>query len=203
MQITKIEALDKTRNKIFLDGELAFVLYKGELGRYQVRENENLTQDAYRAIMEEILPKRAKIRAMHLLQKREYTVAQLKEKLEKGCYPERIIEDALDYVASFHYTDDLRFALQYITCHEENRSRLRIEQDLTAKGISRDTIAEAWQTWEEQGGSQDEVQMMRKLLEKRHFDPEKADFAERQKQAAFLMRKGFSTENIRKILYYS
>ncbi|MCP6059851.1 hypothetical protein NL388_31820, partial [Klebsiella pneumoniae] len=65
--------------------------------------------------MEEILPKRAKIRAMHLLQKREYTVAQLKEKLEKGCYPERIIEDALDYVASFHYTDDLRFALQYIT----------------------------------------------------------------------------------------
>ena len=106
---------------------------------------------------------------MHLLQKKEYTVSQLKEKLKQGFYPESVVDAALEYVASFHYTDDLRYALQYITFHVDDRSRLRIEQDLAGKGISRDTIDEAWLTWEEQGGTQDEMLMMQKLLEKRHF----------------------------------
>ena len=72
--------------------------------------------------------------------------------------------------------------------------------DLAGKGISRDTISAAWQEWEEQGGEQDEMQMIHKLLEKRHFNPETADFADRQKQMAFLMRKGFQIENIRKMI---
>ena len=200
MQVTRIEELDKTRSKVYLDGEFAFVLYKGELRQHQIREESELPQDIYELIMEEVLPKRAKMRAMHLLQKREYTVAQLREKLEQGLYPDEIIESALQYVDSFHYTDDLRYAVQYILIHEDSRSRKRIEQDLAGKGISRETVHEAWQAWEKQGGAQDEVQMMRKLLEKRHFDPETADFAERQKQAAFLMRKGFQMDHIRKIL---
>ena len=203
MQVTKIEALDKTRSRVYLDGEFAFVLYKGELRQLQISENRELSRDIYELVMGEVLPKRARLRAMHLLQKKEYTVTQLREKLQQGLYPEQVVDAALDYVASFHYTDDLRYALQYITLHEEDRSRLRIDQDLMGKGISRDTLEVAWQTWEEQGGAQDEVQMMERLLDKRHFDPETADFAEKQKQAAFLMRKGFSTENIRKVLYYS
>lgn len=203
MQVTKIEALDKTRSKVYLDGEFAFVLYKGELRQHQISENRELSGDIYELVMGEVLPKRARLRAMHLLQKKEYTVTQLREKLEQGLYPKQVVDAALDYVASFHYTDDLRYALQYIMLHEDDRSRLRIEQDLMGKGISRDTLEAAWQTWEEQGGAQDEVQMMERLLDKRHFDPETADFSEKQKQAAFLMRKGFSTENIRKVLYYS
>lgn len=203
MQVTRIEELDKTRSKVYLDGEFAFVLYKGELRQHQIREESELPQDIYELIMEEVLPKRAKMRAMHLLQKKEYTVAQLRDKLNRGWYPPQIVETALQYVESFHYTDDLRYAVQYIAIHEDNRSRRRIEQDLAGKGIARGTICDAWQTWEEQGGAQDEVQMMQKLLEKRHFDPEKADFAERQKQAAFLMRKGFRVEDIQRIISFT
>lgn len=203
MQVTRIEELDKTRSKVYLDGEFAFVLYKGELRQHQIREESELPQDIYELIMEEVLPKRARMRAMHLLQKKEYTVAQLRDKLNQGWYPPHIVETALQYVESFHYTDDLRYAVQYIAIHEGDRSRRRIEQDLAGKGIARETICDAWRTWEEQGGAQDEVQMMRKLLEKRHFDPEKADFAERRKQAAFLMRKGFRVEDIQRILSFT
>lgn len=203
MQVTRVEELDRTRCKVYLDGEFAFVLYKGEIRQYQLREEKELQPETCERILQEVLPKRAKMRAMHLLQKREYTVAQLREKLEQGLYPPQVVEEALEYVASYHYTDDLRYAMQYIIFHVENRSRRRIEQDLSAKGISREMIREAWQSWEDQGGAQDEMQMIYKLLQKRKFDPDTADFAERQKQAAFLMRKGFSTENIRKILQCS
>lgn len=103
-------------------------------------------------------------------------------------------------MAGFHYTDDLRYACDYITGHENIRSRRRIEQDLLGKGIERATLEQAWARWEELGGSQDEASMIRVLLEKRGYDAEKAEIRERQKTYAFLLRKGFSGETIRKVL---
>lgn len=200
MRVTGIEELSKTRSKVYLDGEFAFVLYKGELCRYHIREGEELSEESRGVILGEILPKRAKLRAMNLLKSREYTTAQLRDKLERGMYPAAVIEEAIAYVASFRYTDDLRYAVQYMICHGEERSRRRIERDLQTKGIDRETIGAAWIAWEEQGGASDESGMIRRLLEKRRYDPERADYGERQRQAAFLMRKGFAVESIRKVL---
>ena len=39
-----------------------------------------------------------------------------------------------------------------------------------------------------------------KLLQKKHYNPEQADYKERQKMFAFLMRKGYSGEQISKAL---
>ena len=200
MIVTRIEELSKSRSKVYIDQEFAFVLYKGEFRHYHVREGEKLEQSDYETIMKEVLPKRAKLRAMNLLKSREYTTAQLRTKLAQGFYPEPVIEEALSYVASYHYTDDLRYAVSFITYHESSKSRRRLEQDLTAKGIDKETIAKAFLTWEEQGGEQDEQAMIRRLLEKKHFQPAEADYAARQKIYAFLMRKGFSGEAVRKAL---
>jgi hypothetical protein len=151
--------------------------------------------------MQEVLPKRAKLRAMNLLQGREYTTAQLRTKLQQGFYPTEIIEQAIAYVAGFHYIDDLRYAVDYITYHEDSRSKRRIEQDLQGKGIPAATMEQAWQVWREKGGEQDEQSMIRELLHKKHYDPEaETDWKERQKIYAFLVRKGFSAEAIRKAI---
>lgn len=200
MRVTQIVELSKTRSKVYIEQEFAFVLYKGELRLYHVREGEEIAEDDYRIIMEEVLPKRAKLRAMNLLQRREYTTAQLRSKLQQGFYPEAVIEQALQYVASFHYTDDLRYAVDYITYHENSKSRRRIEQDLQTKGIAGDVIAQAWSKWQEQGGMQDESAMIKELLVKKHYRQDAADYKERQKIYAFLMRKGFSTEQIHKVM---
>lgn len=200
MRITGVEELSKSRSRVYIDQEFAFVLYKSELKRCHINAGEELATEDYREIMDEILPKRAKLRAMNLLTSREYTTAQLRAKLQQGLYPDSVIDIALEYVASFHYTDDLRFAAAYIEGHADSRSRRRIEQDLLRRGISNDVMQTAWTNWEEQGGGQDEEQMIREHLRKRHFDFEKADYKERQKQASFLMRKGFRAESIRHVL---
>lgn len=197
MVVTEITELSRSRCRIRLDGEETFVLYRSELRRYHVEEGRELSEEDYRAITEELLPKRATLRAMNLLKEREYTTAQLREKLRSGDYPERAVDEALAYVASYHYTDDLRYAVGYITYHESDRSRRRIEQDLRAKGIDEETLEQAWSEWEAQGGTQDEETMIRALLVKRRYDPETADYRETAKQTAFLMRKGYSAEAIR------
>lgn len=201
MKVTRIEELSKSRSRIYIDEEFAFVLYKGELRSYRIVAGEELAPEDYETIMSQVLPKRAKLRAMNLLKAREYTTKQLHDKLKDGGYPERIIAEALAYVESFHYTDDLRYAVAYITGHESTRSHRRIEQDLLGRGIDQDTLEKAWREWEAQGGTQDEPGMIRELLKKRGYDPETADRKEIQRQGAFLMRRGFSGESVRKALF--
>ena len=200
MRVTRIEELSRSRSRVYIEQEFAFVLYKGELRSYHVCEGEEIAQADYEEIVGKILPRRAKLRAMNLLKNREYTTKQLYDKLKEGCYPENIVEQALDYVAGYHYTDDLRYAETYISDHEETRSRRRIEQDLMSRGIDKATLEKAWQQWEQKGGVQDEETMIRQLLDKRHYDPETADFKERQKTYGFLMRRGFSQDVIRRVL---
>lgn len=200
MIVTKIVELGKSRSKVYIESEFAFVLYKGELRLFNLREGEDISDDDYRKILTEILPKRAKLRAMNLLKNKEYTVWELRKKLRDGYYPENIIDETLEYVSSYRYVDDLRYATDYITAHEDVRSRRRIEHDLLSKGISGSILEQAWCIWEQNGGMQNEETMIIKLLNKRHYDSETSDIREKQKTYAFLMRKGFSDDSVRKAM---
>ena len=200
MIVSEIRELDKKRSKIFIDGEFAFVLYKGEIRDYRIRQGEEIDYASYRQITEDLLPKRAKLRAMNLLQKRDYTEKQLRDKLSEGQYPPQIIDEAVDYVKSYRYLDDDRYARDYITYHMESRSRARITQDLAGKGISKDVILSVMEELYEGDDGDAELSQVRQLLVKKRYDPDNSDFKEKQKVIAFLLRKGYSMSTIRKAM---
>lgn len=200
MTVTQLAEMGKGRYKVYIEERPAFALYRGELNRLGIREGEEITQECLREIREEILPLRAKKRAMNLLQKREYTAASLREKLRDGEYPEECIEEAIAYVESYGYVDDLRYARDFIVYNMERKSRMRIEQDLMRKGICKDTIRAVFEELEEDGMRQDEVSMIRSLLEKKKYDAKTADGQEKQRMYAFLYRKGFHADAINRAL---
>lgn len=202
MFVTSVEPLDKKRSKIYLNQEFAFVLYKGELRLFRITVGEELSERDYEKIMSELLPQRAKKRAMNLLMKRDYTEHKLCEKLREGEYPEPIIRQALDYVKDFRYVDDERYAYDFIADHANVRSYRRMEQDLRNKGISKETVQRAYERWQEAGGAQDEAAMMYDLLKKRHYAPDTASREERAKAAQYLVRKGFAWEKVCKAMEF-
>ena len=161
MVITQIDGASGARCRIYIDGQFAFVLYKGELRKFHLQEGQELPPDSYREITEELLPRRAKLRCMNLLQSKDYTRKQLEDKLAQGEYPQECIEEAIAYVESYGYLDDLRYAKDYIEYHISSRSRNRIEQDLLRKGIDRTLIAAAFDELEGLGVEQDEAAMVR------------------------------------------
>lgn len=200
MTVTMLSEVSASRVKVYIDEQPAFVLYKGELRKYDLREGEPIGEKIYEELVCEVLPKRAKLRCMNLIKSRDYTREQMKRKLEQGGYPEPVIEEALAYAASGRCIDDLRYAENYITCSHERKSRRRIENDLLQKGISAETIARAWMQWENDGNVQEEAEQIRTLLAKKHFDAGTADRKELQKMYAFLARKGFDGDKIRRAL---
>ena len=73
MTVTQVEALfgSKSKYRVYLDGQPAFVLYRGELSRYHIREGWELAEKDYGDIRE-MLTKRARLRAMKLLPRGGY-----------------------------------------------------------------------------------------------------------------------------------
>lgn len=200
MVITQIVGISKSRYRIYLDGQFAFILYKGELRQFHIEEDQELSSESYQHIMKQILPKRAKLRSMNLLQSKDYTRKQLEDKLRQGEYPEVCIEEALAYVESYGYIDDQRYARDYIEYHMQNRSRNRIETDLMKKGISKEIVHKSFQELEEIGVKQDEMHLAVELLKKKKYNADTATRQEQQKMYGFLYRKGFRPDIIYRAL---
>lgn len=199
MVVTQITELSKSRCKVYIDQEFAFVLYKGELRLYKVAEGKVIARKDYEELTQVVLPRRAKLRAMNLLQKRAYTEKQLRDKLTEGGYPEEILEGAIEYVKSFRYVDDVQYAVDYLSCYEASKSVKMMELQLLSKGISKEDIREAFSRWREQGGIQDEEGMIQKLLEKKNYR-EDCSIKEKNRIYAFLLRKGFSPDKIQEAM---
>lgn len=199
--ITQIEELDKKRYKIYIDQEFGFVLYKGEIAEYKIKINCPIDSKVYYVIKKELLPKRAKKRCLNLLQKRPYTEHKLREKLTEGLYTEDIIDEAIDYVKSFHYIDDYEYACRYIFYHKESESRKKMEEKLIIKGIEGEILSKAFaDSYSDDEAFSIEMEQAIKLLQKRKYEPQNADWKEKQKIYVFLLRKGISPSIIKKAM---
>lgn len=198
--VTEIEQWTKSRVKIYIDQQFAFALYKGELRLLGIKKGEPIEDADYEQVMTVILPKRAKLRSMNLMKTKDYTEWQLRDKLKQGFYPEEVIDEALEYVKSYHYIDDERYARSYIVYHSESRSRTRIEMDLLKKGVHKEIIKAAYDEALEYDKLPDEAELITKLLRKKHYCAEEATYEEKQKMTGFLYRKGFRMDAIRRAL---
>lgn len=201
MIVTEIIAITKSRYRVVLDETMSFVLYKGELNRFHIQEGAEFPEDIYRSLLHETLPKRAKLRCMNLLKSRDYTRKQLEDKLRQGGYPAKIIEDALAYIESYGYIDDEKYAKEFIAYNMQKKSRIRIENDLLKRGVSRELICKVFDELKAMGMEADEVDMIEKLLLKKNFYTQSATDEEKRKIYGFLYRKGFHTDMINRVLY--
>lgn len=197
MTVTKLEPVTKTKYKVFLDEEFAFVLYKGELSRYGIREGEQIDDEVRRRVMDEVVLKRAKLRAMHLLEDMDRTEAGLLEKLRQGLYPEEAIEAALKYVKSFGYIDDYRYAKRFIESRQQTKSRREIYAQLLSKGVSSGQIDLAF---EECSSPDSERDAILQVFRKKRVDPAHATEEELHKIYGYLSRKGFRYDDIRQVI---
>lgn len=197
MLVTKVESVTKTKYRVELDQQFAFVLYKGELAKFGIRESEELPEEQYEKIRTEVILKRAKLRAMHLLTDMARTESGLREKLKQGMYPEDLIDAAIDYVKSFGYLDDNRYAEQFVESRKGSKSKQEIRALLLQKGIRKEKIDRALEKcWQEE----DSAEAIRALIRKKRVDLSQASEQEIQRLYAFFGRKGFRFEDVRQVI---
>ncbi len=192
--VNNYEALGKGRYRVAFDNGVSCVLYRSEAAQLSIEAQCSLTDENYDYLINEIVGKRAKKRAMHILEQMDRTEHQLREKLAKGEYPQECIDSAVEYVKKYRYLDDERFASSYVRYHQEKLNRQQLSVKLSQKGVGRDIIAEALEMEYEA----DDGEKIRNLLSKRHFDPDNTDRQENNKIYQYILRRGFKSSDILK-----
>lgn len=203
MIITAIEEYKKGRYKVFIDEEFAFVLYKGELKSYKIELGSSINENAYREILDVILPKRAKLRAMNLLKSHMYSEKMLKDKLLESGHTNENADIAVEYVKSFKYVDDEEYARQYLMSRIHSKSKQILRNNLLDKGIAPDVFDKIYLEFLEDDSTDPEEEVIKKIVGKklkgRSF--ELLEKNEKDKIIRHLMSKGFSYEKVKKMLY--
>ena len=194
--IISIEPVGNRRQRVCLDQGTDFLLYRGEVGKYGLKQGEVLSEDQYQFLVREVLSPRAVGKAMQLLEQRDYSEKGLRDKLMAASYPEEAVCRAIEYVKQTGYLDDSRLAASYVCCQQEKKSKRRIGRDLLRKGFDRDLIDQVLDR--EYEASEDE--QIRALLRKKHYVAAHADQKEKGRLYRFLAYRGFSSAAIMKAL---
>ena len=146
------------------------------------------------------MPKRAKLRAMHLLTKRPYTERKLRQKLQESMYTEECIDIAIAYVKSYGYIDDTQYACDFINYHSSSMSRKQIETKLSQKGISQEVIRLAYEKECPMGQEKLELEQIMSLFHKRYDGRMPEEPGDRMKMMQFFQRKGYSPNMVKNAL---
>ncbi|MBE5849293.1 MAG: regulatory protein RecX [Lachnospiraceae bacterium] len=204
MTVTGIEPYPKGKGRVsvYLNDEFAFVLYKGELSQYSLDEGARVDGALYRRILNETIIPRAKKRGMNLLKTMDRTEADIRRRLSEGGYPGEAVDATVDYLKSFHYIDDLRYAIEYIRCKIATTSVRMIKSKLLSRGIVSEIVDQAITAYSDESGEdtgETEVELIRTLMAKRcSGDITEIDYTSKQKLFAYLYQKGFSMSDIEK-----
>ena len=155
MYISGIEKLPQKKNRIYIDGEYAFMLYDRDMKIYHLEsagfdENEGyenrieISGELYSRIMKETVIRRAHQKALAILERMERSEAELRQKLKTDMYPDMVTDETIAWLKQLHYLDDSRYAQSYIRVRMENTSRQELIGKLRAKGIDKETALEAY-----------------------------------------------------------
>ena len=203
MIITKIEK-QKNNNKrysIFINDEFSFGIDEIDLLYYKLKENEPLDDEKYNYILNKLLLKRAKDKALKYLGYKMRSKKQVINKLKEDEYPEDIIFKVVNILEKYNYINDEDFAKAYIKdkLNLKGYGIFKIKYDLKMLGIDEEIFK--YYLYDTEFINEQEkakILLMKKLKNKKNI--EDVDYKEKQKLYAYLSRRGFSYDSINKAI---
>ncbi len=133
-------------------------------------------------------------RALRLLSQREHSRKELEQKLKPHEETPGELTGALDFLAAKDFINEKRVVESVVNRRSTKLGAARVRQELMAKGLPADAIAEAVQTMR---GTEFERAL---VVWRKKFGAPPSDASERGKQVRFLVSRGFAPDVVRRIV---
>ena len=134
--------------------------------------------------------------AMDLLARREHGRVELTRKLRQRGAPQELIDGALDRLAEEGLLSESRYLETFVASRARaGYGPVRIREELAQRGLPRPSIEQALSEAEVDWGEQ-----LRELWQRKFAGQLPEDMREKAKQARFLTYRGFSQEQIGRLL---
>jgi len=133
-------------------------------------------------------------RALRLLSQRDHSRKELEQKLKPQEETPGELAEALDFLAAKDFINEKRVAESVVNRRSTKLGAARVRQELMAKGLPADDIADAMQTMR---GTEFERAL---VVWRKKFGTPPSDASERGKQVRFLVSRGFAPDVVRRIV---
>ena len=133
-------------------------------------------------------------RALRLLSQREHSRKELEQKLKPHEETPGELAEALDFLVAKDFINEKRVVESVVNRRASKLGAARVRQELVAKGLPADDIAEAVDAMRST-----ELERAMQVWRKRFGTPP-SDASERAKQVRFLVSRGFAPEVVRRVV---
>lgn len=195
MIVTRIEQGTGKKHRVYIDEEFFFSLYYKELKQFHIQEGSEISNEVITCILDIVIYKRAKERALFLLERKPLSIHMLKKKLKDNDYPLNIIDKVISFLERYHYLDDEEYVRMYVASHSGRKSKKQLIYDLYRKGISKTIIEGFFENNEYSEKNCFEQQFHRYIRGK-----DIHDYNVRQKIFRYFYNKGFSSAIIERYI---
>ena len=199
-RLTQIKETKKGRLALFFDGEFAFSLDENTFADAGLHQDDDLEEWQIEELRKKSETRRALDKAMDYLALRDHAAGELYQKLCRK-FDAHSAAYAVARAGELGLLNDAGFARHRAAeLLRKRKSRREILNDLSAKGIDRDTAAEVVEELfaEDDDGENPELATARALVERQYAA--KLAAGKRDQVAAALARRGFSHAVIREVL---
>lgn len=192
MRIDDVQRRRGSLVQLVLDGSPPLSLTGKPLRSPLMRWGSSLSEEQWVALKKESKTRRAWDKALYLLSLRDYARAQLQRKLEREAGSE-LARETVERLERAGLLNDGAYARRLARDMVERRhfSRRRTLQELTARGLDRETAEEAVEELEP-----DDAEQALELLRKKRYN-ELSDPDTRRRAASALARAGFGWDAVR------
>ena len=200
MLVTEIKQQRRDENKynVFVDGEFAFSLLMPDILYFKIKENEEIPEEKYNYIINEVVYIKAQDKALNFLSSKMRTEKEMRTKLKSLDYSEEVIERVMEFLFKYSYIDDYKYAQSYIRQCERLKpmGRYGIKMKLREFGIKDSVIENAILDSE-----MDEEESAYELLMKKIGTKDKDEIGDKEKKKYhdFLLRRGYSYDIIKTV----
>ena len=133
-------------------------------------------------------------RALRLLSQRDHSRKELEQKLKPHEETPGELAEALDFLAAKDFINEKRVAESVVNRRSTKLGAARVRQELMAKGLPADDIADAVQAMR---GTEFERAL---VVWRKKFGAPPSDASERGRQVRFMVSRGFAAEVVRRVV---
>lgn len=193
--ITNLVPWEKKKVKVYIDDRFRFFLYSNEIKRLKIQRDEEISEEILNQIYKNILFPRCKNKLISLLEYKDRTGQELKERLLREGYPEEVVNQVILWAEEYHFIDIERFAANYVKTNAGKKGNRLLRIELSKRGVEKELLDELLADVEE-----NEKEQMGRIYKKRFYNVDLKEEKQRMRVMRYFIRNGFSYEEVHNFL---
>lgn len=197
--ITSVEMMRKPKHRyLIMFGPYSMTVHEDVMIKYRLMKGNMFRKEELEEIVVADERQQAYVEALRFLERKPRTAKEITQRLNQKGMTADGIEKAIIRLQQERLVDDELYAKQWAEQRitRQKKGRMWVRQELRQKGIGTELIAEALNEVSEE----DELESAYAVGKKKWLQSKGDALERKRKTGAFLMRRGFTGDQVRKVI---